>query len=196
MASSSQQRRAQLKEALESVGCELREDSQLCQYFIKGTGHLSMEEVVKSTREIQFFYQHTDYISKLRSQRYIDLDDNSTESRYWRRREAYRDGEIDNIDDPLFDSDNDSDDFDDREEARRQSAKHHALKDWIRGLPVFAEYVLKSKSSIDIDDVRAIVSASEKASALPDFMIPRVTRLINDMIQARVKKELKKRRTR
>jgi hypothetical protein len=162
-------RRVELERALHAVGGVLRSDSELCRQYIAGTGRMSLEDVVKKTREIQFFHSHTDYAHRLRESRFMAGDGRGAETRYWRRREAYRDGIIDDIDDVLFDSDESDDDSESREEARRERAKHQALTNWIKSIPQMMALV--DKIDISDRDVRDVIAFSDDASVLPECMI-------------------------
>lgn len=181
-------RRDILVSKLRKVDCELRDDSQLCREYIDGTGQLSLGQVIKKTREIQFFYKHTLYSSYLREQRYFEGDGNSYEARYWRRRDAVKDGVIGDFDDPSFDSDaSDDGDFAYREEARRDKAKYLALKQWIKCVPEIMHVLNCCSTTKKVDEVllKNAIATSPKASVLPDFMFPRLVGVLNSIKQSR-----------
>jgi hypothetical protein len=127
-------RKKELVAALRERGLELRGDSFLCAAYLDGTGDLSLQEVVDETEAISFFYRCTDYSSKLRFTRSYDRDEDRDFDRefgsreYWRRVDAYRDGED-------YDSEageeQEEEEREQEEERRRKRAKKQALETWL-----------------------------------------------------------------
>ena len=116
----------------------LRKDSTLCARFIEGEWDApSIKHVVDVAEEMHFLYERTEYPSILRDLRRSDrgMDRDFGNSRYWRKREMYRDGLIEYMDDCTPDCSDieDEDEYEEREEEnRRQIAKKNALKRWLR----------------------------------------------------------------
>jgi hypothetical protein len=124
-------RKTELQQALQARGCQLRNDSVLCDAYVQhGSGqgghggqgrHMDLEAVVDATEEIQFYYRLTPYSAILQALRHQDRE---------RHQDSYRDFHRDRDSDGSWSDYTDSSDEAD-EEARRGIAKQKALRIWL-----------------------------------------------------------------
>ena len=111
-------REAWLIHELQKLGCELREDSKLCEAYIKnGVGN--PRKIAEIMQEMQFFHEHTQYAS-IRDRIYQEAcDEYQADLEEWHQ-DYIRDRDFRPVFSQYFDS-----------QSASESAKHEAFESWL-----------------------------------------------------------------
>ncbi|KAG2383507.1 hypothetical protein C9374_004178 [Naegleria lovaniensis] len=81
------ERKAELIKALEEEGLELRADSRLCEAYINGTCHQSLEQVVDTMKEMRFYHETISSYVQSEFEAMNNWFDNEDMDDRWLRRE-------------------------------------------------------------------------------------------------------------